>query len=164
MIARAVPVPRDALLQAYAKRKNGYTDCFEVMHPLEASLEDFVGAFYRSWLFRMERVGLSLALRRRIRDAEIDALVGGESDSFAVWKVEARETDQLLMAEAYGQTRSYFAVSSKEGGVTRLLFGSAVVVAGEGEKLPRGVTALTPVHRLYSKLLLRAAEKRLRRG
>ena len=48
MIARAVPVPRDALLQAYAKRKNGYTDCFEVMHPLEASLEDFVGAFYRS--------------------------------------------------------------------------------------------------------------------
>ena len=155
MIARAVAVPRDALLQRHVG-PGAYTDCFEAMSPFEVDLEAFIGAFYTTWLFRLERVVLSLVLRRWIRDREVAALAEG-GDAFAVWRVEARGAHQILLRETSGLTRSYLAVSAKEGGVTRLLFGSAVV-GPQG----RVLRAMIPAHRLYSKALLRLAERKLR--
>ena len=161
MIARAVPVPRDALLGAYVDRDGAYTDCFEVMHPMAADLPAFVTAFYTTWLFRLERVVLSVVLRRRISDAEVQALAGG-ADRFAAWRVAGRETDEIMLEDQSGRTLSYLAVAPKDGGVTRLLFGS-VVRGAEGAR-PLWLRALMPVHRLYARALLRLAERKLRRG
>lgn len=158
MIARACDVPRDGLLQAYVAR--GYTDCFEVMSPLEIDLGAFIDAFYTTWLFRLERAVLSVALRRRIRDADVAALAAG-ADTFAAWRVEGRADHQILLCDMAGHTRSYLAVSHKQGGVTRLVFGSAVVAADSGQSGGM-MKALLPLHRFYSKCLLRLAERKLR--
>ena len=163
MIARACGVPRDGLLDRYVEHPGAYTDCFEVMHPLEADLEDFINAFYATWLFRLERLVLTVPLRHWLRDSEVRALAKGQKETFAVWRVEERKTREILLFERSGRTRSYLAVSPKDGGVTRLLFGSAVV-PDKGKDLSSAMTRLIPAHRLYSKLLLRAAEKRMRRG
>ncbi len=162
MIARAVPVPRDAFLGAYAAQDGTYTDCFEVMHPLETDLAEFIAAFYTTWLFRLERVVLGISLRKRITDADVAALATGQADTFAAWRVEQRDQAQVLMCDLGGLTRSWLAVAPKDGGVTRLLFGSGVVA--KGEALPAWVRATLPLHRLYSKALLRTAERKLRRG
>ncbi len=161
MIARACPVPGDALLHAYVDRAGTYTDCFEVMHPGAVDLNDFIAAFYATWLFRLERFVLTLTQRRRITDADVKALATGAADRFAVWTVEARTESQVLLCDASGHTRSYLAVAPKEGGVTRLIFGSAVVARPDGS-LPTWVRVLMPLHRLYSKALLRLAERRMR--
>lgn len=160
MMARAVPVPRDALLARYAGQGATYTDAFEVMSPHDIDLAAFISAFYTTWLFRLERAVLTVTLRRRIRDADVTALADG-ANRFAAWRVEDRSETQILMCDLSGHTRSWLAVSAKEGGVTRLVFGSAVVAA-EGQQLGWFVRALVPLHRFYSKALLRLAERRLR--
>ncbi|KIN64970.1 hypothetical protein Z946_3866 [Sulfitobacter noctilucicola] len=162
MIARAVPVPRDALLRAYVDRDGAYTDCFEVMHPMKVELPAFITAFYSTWLFRLERLVLSIAMRRRISDSELAALAEGRSDRFAAWQVTGRDDTQIMLQDTSGHTMSYLAVAAKEGGVTRLLFGS--VVHGSAEHRPAWVRLLMPVHLLYAKSLLRCAERKLRRG
>lgn len=161
MIPRACTVPRDAQLQRYAQRDDCYTDCFEVMHPMEADLSAFIDAFYTTWLFRLERAVLTLTLRRRIRDADVVAL-GAGADTFAAWRVEDRAEGQILLCDLSGHTRSWLAVAPKEGGTTRLLFGSAVVPR-EGQALSGVVRAMIPAHRFYSRMLLRMAEWRLRK-
>ncbi|MFK7835851.1 MAG: hypothetical protein AB8B60_06500 [Sulfitobacter sp.] len=163
MIARACPVPRDAFLARYVDQGATYTDCFEVMHPGAVALPEFVEAFYTTWLFRLERLVLSVSQRRLIRDSDAAALASGAADSFAVWDVEDRGTTQVLLRDVSGHTLSYLAVAPKDGGVTRLLFGS-VVVPAPGAALPGWVRLTIPLHRFYSKLLLRAAERKMRYG
>jgi hypothetical protein len=163
MIARACAVPRDALLSAYVDRAGVYTDCFEVMLPGQANLDEFIAAFYTTWLFRLERAVLTLGLRRRISDSDVMALANGTAARFAAWQVESRAEAQLLLCDLSGRTRSYLAVAPKEGGVTRLLFGSAVVPR-EGAELGAVVRAILPLHRFYSKALLRLAERKMRWG
>ncbi len=160
MIARACAVPEDALLHPYVGRGATYTDCFEVMSPGVVTLPDFIEAFYTTWLFKLERMVLTVALRRRIGDADAQALAQG-ADHFAAWTVEGREETQILLCDTSGHTRSYLAISAKDGGVTRLIFGSAVV-AQAGKPLGRLTTLLIPLHRVYSKALLRLTERKLR--
>jgi hypothetical protein len=160
MIARACDVPRDGLLQAYVGQGETYTDCFEVMSPVGVTLPEFIEAFYTTWLFRLERLVLQVVLRRWIRDTDVKALATG-ADAFAAWTVEGRDEAQILLCDFAYHTRSYQAVSSKQGGATRLVFGSAVVVA-EGKEMGRITRALLPLHRFYSKALLRLAERKLR--
>lgn len=163
MMARECGVPRDGLLDRYVEHPGAYTDCFEVMHPLEADLEAFITAFYTTWLFRLERLVLSVGLRHVIRDAEVHALARGHSTTFAAWRVEDRGGAEILLTDISGATRSYLAVSPKEGGVTRLIFGSAVMPRADGTLSPM-VQRFMPVHRFYSRALLRLAEHKLRRG
>lgn len=157
MIARACAVPRDGLLDRYAQDAGVYTDCFEVMSVHEVDLAEFITAFYTTGLFRMERAILQVALRRRITDQQVAALASG-ADVFAAWRVEARASAEILLCDQIWQTRSYLAVSPKQGNVTRLVFGTAVV---KSER--RLVRVLGPLHRFYSKLLLRMAARRLNR-
>ncbi|MGB3246900.1 MAG: hypothetical protein WBB25_20375 [Sulfitobacter sp.] len=160
MKTRGCAVPGDSLLQAYVGQGATYTDCFEITSPVTVTLPDFIEAFYTTWLFRLERALLTVTLGRRIRDADVQALASG-AGRFAAWTVEAREEAQILLADLSGQTRSYLATSPQEGGGTRLIFGSAVVVA-EGQPLGRMISVLTPLHRFYSKALLHLAERKLR--
>ena len=67
-------------------------------------------AFYTTWLFRLERWILRLAVARPSTDEEAHQLARGEREAFAAWSVEARAPDQLLMCDFTGRTRSWLMV------------------------------------------------------
>ncbi len=90
----------------------------------------------------------------------------GKRDTFAAWTVEARAPDQLLLCDFMGRTRSWLMVAPAEApGGTRLYFGSVVVPernATTGETaMPATHSRLLGFHRLYSRMLLSAAARRL---
>lgn len=125
-------------------------------------------AFYTTWLFRIERWILRLAVVRPSTDEEALQLARGERDSFAAWSVEARAPDQLLMCDFTDRTRSWLMVAPASGKAgTRLYFGSVVVPVRD----PRsGERSLGPIHgpligfhKFYSRMLLGAAARRLAR-
>jgi hypothetical protein len=145
-------LPDDALLQAYA-RTGAYTDCYFTRLPAPVPFADYVTAFYTSWLFKLERIILRIAVSRPSTDADARQLAVGNVDTFAACSVEAHTGNQLLMCDFQGRTRSWFMVSG-----TRLLFGSAVVPVTVTESRFRWLLGL---HRLYSRALLRAARSRL---
>lgn len=163
MNVRPCHVPQGAFLSAYEGRAGAYTDCYETNYPAKVSLAAFVTAFYTTWLFRLERAVLTVALRKRIRDSDVAALADGRSDAFAAWTVEARDAGQILLCDITGATRSYLAVQPNADGTTRLIFGSAVVGRGSG-KVSLLVRVTTPLHRFYSKALLKQATRKLSAG
>lgn len=143
-------LPPNALLQKYVQ-SGAYTDCFSTEVSRNVSLDEYVGAFYTTWLFKLERIILKVAVSRPSTDAQVKALTDGETDTFAAWQVEARTADQLLMCDFREATRSWFMVTSG-----RLYFGSAVVPVDQPS-----YKMLLGLHRLYSRALLAAARSRL---
>lgn len=161
---REHPLPAWSLLRRYADQGD-YTDCFVADIPGDFSHDEFVAAFYTTWLFRLERWLLTL-VRRSSTDEEARLLARGLREGFAAWNVEARAPNQLLMCDFLGNTRSWLmAEPLPGGGVTRLYFGSAVIArAGRGateRRIRRRFRALLGFHRRYSRALLRAAWARL---
>jgi hypothetical protein len=127
-----------------------------------------VTAFYTTWLFRLERWILRLAVSRPSTDEEVRQLARGERDGFAAWSVEARAPGQLLMCDFTGRTRSWLKVAPAAGTAgTRLYFGSVVVPLRDPKTGKRSLGPvhgpLTGFHKLYSRLLLGAAARRLAR-
>ena len=157
--------PEGALLATYSAQDGCYTDCFAADVPGVVTFEDFVTAFYTTWLFKVERAILKVAVKRPSTDAQAVELAQGQRDAFAAWDVEARAADQILMCDLAGRTRSWLMVAPERGG-TRLYFGSAVVpVQGKDGKptLGFGFSALLGFHKLYSKALLWTAVRKLRK-
>ena len=160
-------LPDAALLRKY-QVGHSYADCYGAEVVGAHNLAAFVGAFYTTGLFKMERAVLRLA-GRPSTDAQARQLAEGSADGFAAWKVEARSADQLLLGDFTGRTKSWLMVAPGAGtganATTRLYFGSAVVPrlnAATGEKSMGFVfNALLGFHRLYSRLLLKAAIRRL---
>ncbi len=159
-------VPQDALLKTYRGGaqpehwgKSG--DCFSVRVDRVVSLADFVGAFYTSSLFRIERRILRVLLGAASSDLQARAIAAGTATSFAVWYVGERSASQLLMCDRYERTRSWFRVVPLDGGATLLQFGSAVAATRDRRTdaaPPRGgFGLLLRIHILYSQLLLHAA-------
>ena len=148
-------LPQDALLQRY-REQGAYTDCFAIDVPGQVAHAAYVEAFYTSGVFKLERLLLALFVARPSRDAEARELASGQRQQFAAWSVEGRAPGQLLMCDYAGSTRSWLmAVPAGQG--TRLYFGSAVVRSRQG-----GVfRALLGFHKLYSRILLRAAVARV---
>ena len=158
-------LPHDALLQAHAGRGD-YTDCFATTIPRPVDLGAFVLAFYTTPVFRLERAILRVAIGQPSTDAEAAALVRGERDAFAAWTVAARAGNQLLMADVFGRTASWFQVEPIDVTSTRLRFGSAVVARARDSGPPRldpGFHALLGFHVVYSRVLLAAARRWLER-
>lgn len=156
---RSTDAPSQALHLKYA-RAGAYTDCFIAEIPGRVSHAQFVEAFYTTWVFRLERRILAWAIARPSTDEEARALAAGARDRFAAWTVEARDTDQLLMCDHLGHTRSWLMVAPCElAGLpaTRLHFGSVVVPV---RRFP--YTVMIGIHRLYSRVLLHAARRKLR--
>lgn len=148
-------LPQDALLQRY-REQGAYTDCFAIDVPGQVAHAAFVEAFYTTAVFKLERLLLALFVARPSRDAEARELASGQRQQFAAWSVEGRAPDQLLMCDYAGSTRSWL-MASPAGQGTRLYFGSAVVRSRQG-----GVfRALLGFHKLYSRILLRAAASRV---
>jgi hypothetical protein len=166
---QACALPEQALLAKYAQR-GAYTDCYitEVSRPV--SHAEYVEAFYTGAVFKLERLLLAWFVSKPSTDAQAKALASGALDTFAAWRVEGRRTDQLLMCDLSGRTRSWLMVASVRTGdstCTRLYFGSAVVPildrASGQARMAFLFKALLGFHKLYSRILLHAARSRLAR-
>jgi hypothetical protein len=158
------PLPAGALLERYAQN-GAYTDCYTVELPLLVTQGEFVEAFYTSSVFKVERWLLAKFLSRPSTDAEARHLATGGLSRFAVWSVEERGPNQILLAA--GRTRSWLMVSpgQRSGAGTRLYFGSAVVTNRAGvsgaRRMGRRFRALLGFHKLYSRVLLASARRKL---
>jgi hypothetical protein len=155
-------LPARAFLQGYA-RAGAYADCFVTELPRAVTQAAFVEAFYTTWLFKLERLVLRWVVARPSTDAQARELAKGARESFAAWDVERRDHEQLLMCDLAARTRSWLMTEASESG-TRLYFGSAVVPSLGADGKPRMGAVfrlLLGFHQLYSRLLLRAAARRL---
>jgi len=120
-------------------------------------------------VFKLERRLLAWFVARPSTDQQARELATGKRTSFAAWSVEAREPDQLLLSDFRGRTRSWLmcapAVNNRG---TRLFFGSAVVPSvnrgTDEESMGGAFRALLGFHKIYSRVLLRAAANRLCSG
>lgn len=159
-------LPEQALLHPY-KLKGAYTDCYAVDLPRAVSHAEYVEAFYTTALFKVERQVLAWFAARPSTDQQARQLARSEVDRFAAWRVEGRSSNQLLLCDFLGHTRSWLMSTPTENGQgTRLYFGSAVVpkrTDPNSGKKAFGVAfhALTGFHHLYSQALLRAAVAKL---
>lgn len=158
-------LPVDALLRRY-RDAGAYTDCYCADVARAVSHAEYLEAFYDSGLFRIERRILAWFLAKPSTDEQTQALAAGTLDAYAAWTVEERRPDQLLMCDFMGRTRSWLmSAPDADGRTTRLYFGSAVtpVSGGRSGKASMGwpFRALLGFHLLYSRLLLRAAARRL---
>jgi len=157
------PVPPDSLLDRLARARGAFADAYALELPRAVTLADFVEAFYTTRLFKVERALISL-LGKPSSDAMARAVARGEGPRIAVWTVEARTADELLMHEDSGATRSWFKVEPGSAG-TRLWFGSAVVPRRRGPggepRFSAVFHALLGFHRWYSRALLVAAARKL---
>jgi hypothetical protein len=156
--------PAGSLLQG-CQEAGEYIDAYALPFDSPVSLEAFVEAFYCTPLFRAERVVLTV-FGYPSRDAQARALLQGQGERFAAWRLQARRPNELLMTDAQGATRSWFFVQA-EGGGTRLWFGSALVLRRRGPDgqpiMSKAAKALLGLHESYSRALLRAAARRLAR-
>jgi len=155
------PLPDGALLRRYAVTAGAYTDCWSLVLPRAVSQAQYVEAFYTSWLFRLERLVLAL-IGKPSSAADAHRLAQAEQARFAAWTVEDRIERQLLMCDFLGRTRSWLMSEATPAG-TRLYFGSAVVPAARANDIGWNFGALLGLHRLYSRMLLRACARRLLR-
>lgn len=162
-------VPAHSLLHRY-KIGTGYADCYATEVPGAISQAAFIEAFYTSPLFKVERALLKLFAGKPATDADVRQLALGNASTFSAWSVEDQTRTELLLADFSGRTRSWLMVSpveTQEGSArTRLYFGSAVVPRQRpGDAQPSMgwiFVALLGFHRLYSRLLLGAARRRVR--
>lgn len=164
---RASELPEAALLRRH-RNDDSYTDCYVAELPRPVTQAEYVEAFYTTFVFKMERWLLARFLGKPSTDAQARELALGRIEAFAAWTVEARAPDQLLLCDLFGRTRSWLmSVPLEDGRSTRLHFGSAVVPVVDRrtgrKKLGASYEILTPFHKLYSRVLLRAAAARLRR-
>lgn len=158
--------PIEGSLLCSHTRIHDYLDCFFVDLPRPVSFENFVEAFYTTWLFKLERLVLWLA-GYRSSDIQARQLAKGETKAFAVWVQQSRSQTQLLMTDINGATCSWLMVAP-QGDATRLYFGSGVRARpgkpGVDGGLPRGYRALMGLHVMYSRALLSVAASQLLRA
>ncbi len=162
-------LPDGALLSRYLGG-GAYADCYVTQVPRRVSHAEYVAAFYTTPVFKLERLLLAWLDSRPSTDTQVQELAAGTLDSFAAWRVESRSTDQLLLSDFRGHTRSWLMIASIEdhdGPGTRLYFGSAIVPEVDNRSgtklLGFAYRALLGFHKLYSRMLLRAARSRLMR-
>jgi len=156
-------LPPISLLQRYVA-DGAYTDCYATEAPGRVGLADFVEAFYTTRLFKLERLILRVAAQKPSTDADARQLAQGAAGTFAAWRVEDRDASQLLLGDFTGRTKSWLMVEPSPAG-TRLYFGSAVLPVMDRQTGERRMgamfRALLGFHRLYSRLLLAAARRKL---
>ena len=161
------PVPPKTLLEKYST-DGGYIDCYSTEVPGQVALSEFIFAFYRTILFRLERFLLTWIVSKPSTDKQVRQLSRGEIEIFAAWHVENRNEHELLLCDFPGRTRSWLMavpVQTIRGSQTRLYFGSAVVPVRNVKtgklSLGWGYQALLGFHRIYSVLLLYFAKARI---
>ena len=157
-----------ASLLRLCQAEGAYADCYYLDIHRKVPLSEFVAAFYTTYPFKAERCILRLTLGKPSTDQEAAQLGCGDTEAFAIWEVEDRTPDQILLKDFTGRTKSWLMVSGSQaasGPATRLFFGSAVVPkARAGSNLKRmgaGFHSLLCFHKLYSQILLASARYQL---
>lgn len=161
-------VPLNSLLRAY-QAGGGFADCYVTEVSGHVTQAAFVEAFYTSPLFKVERTLLKYVANKPASDADAKQLAAGKVEMFSAWRVEDQSASELLLADFTGRTRSWLRAAPVAGreqaSRTRLYFGSAVLPRlGSGSAKPSmdlPFHALLGFHRLYSRLLLGAASRRV---
>ncbi len=156
------------MLRAY-QDGTGFADCYVTEVPGAVTQAAFIEAFYTSRLFKVERTLLKYLAARPATDADARQLAEGKATLFSAWRVEDQSVSELLLADFSGRTRSWLSASpaagADHGPRTQLYFGSAVVPRQRPGSTNPGMGwpfhALLAFHRLYSRLLLRAASRRV---
>ena len=167
-------LPEDSILKRYGngdsrELDNCYTDCFTLTLSHAVTFDDYVRAFYTTPIFKLERVLLKIFAGYSSTDNDAAQLAAGKTDVFSAWTVEERTSNQILMSDASGRTRSWLMIryndDESEKGVC-LLFGSAVlpiVNRTNGErKLGVFLLILLKFHKIYSKILISSARRKLK--
>ena len=158
-------LPGTAFLNTYEQSKGVYTDCFQTELPKGVSLESFINAFFNTWLFRLERLILSIAAKKPATDGDIARLADGTSDTMSAWQVERRDDDQILLEVPKTPIRTWL-MREGEGETTQLYFGSAILPHATDRngnpKMPFLFHALLGFHKLYARALLFSAKRALR--
>jgi len=165
---KAAPLPDGALLDRYRSDEDlrAYTDCYAVNLDRQVGLAEYVEAFYTGAVFKLERFILGVLMAKPSTDAQARDLALGNTDHFAAWQVEDRAGDQILLCDFRGKTRSWLMIKPSNDGLrTTLYFGSAVVHSKNADP-EMGIPSLSfrlllGFHRLYSKVLLASARRKL---
>lgn len=162
----AVPLPGDAVLGRYHGTDGGYTDCYSAELKGPVRLAEYIEAFYTSPVFKLERLILSILFAKPSTDTQARELATGNRDAFAAWRVEERDSKQILLSDFRGRTRSWLMVEPMlDAKSTRLYFGSAVVFpknpSGQVMRPSLSFRILLGFHPLYSKILLSLARRAL---
>lgn len=158
-------VPANTLLRSY-QDGDGYTDCYSSEVPAVITQQRFIEAFYTSPLFKVERTLLRYLASKPGSDVEAKQLAAGNAVKFSAWRVESQSAGELLLADFTGRTRSWLMAKPVIGSTaTVLYFGSAVVPRHSRGASKPGMGwdfyALLGFHRLYSRMLLSAAGRKL---
>jgi len=163
-------IPATAFLRKY-QEGGAFADCYVVWVDGAVTQSGFVKAFYTTRLFKIERTLLEWFAKKPATDGDAQRLADGAAATFSAWRVEEQGPDQLLLADFTGRTRSWLMAvpashdAANGAAATWLYFGSAVVPrrsrTGEAAGMGWGFHALLGFHRLYSRLLLAAARRRL---
>jgi hypothetical protein len=161
-------VPLGTLLRRY-KDGSGFADCYKVEVPGTVTQAAFIEAFYTSPLFKVERTILTYAAARPATDSDAMQLAAGKALKFSAWRVERQTSSELLLADITGRTRSWLSAVPATGPnpslYTTLHFGSAVLPRARRGTSESGMGWLFPAllgfHKLYSRMLLSAAFKRI---
>ena len=159
-------LPTQSLLHKY-RADEAVIDCYQVTISDNYSYQQFISAFYSSWLFSIERFILRVVVNKPSSAGQLQHLVCGTGDKFAVWHVEQRAQNQLLLCDDFGRTRSWLmveaGVDNNSQAITTLYFGSAVIIKKNttNNKYPLSFRLLGRFHHWYSMALLRAGKNRL---
>ena len=145
---RECDLPENALIQRH-RASGDYTDCFCTRIARAVSHTEFVA--------------------RPSTDGEAQAMALGRRDGFAAWTVEERAPDQVLLRDFTGRTCSWLMTKAGAGPESTLLYFGSVVTSVRDASTGR--PTLGPVHgrligfhRLYSRMLLGAAARKLASG
>lgn len=167
MSVKAGPIPEGGLLNTYTLKLGCYTDCFWTDVSGQVTLNDLISTFFNTPVLRLERKILGIFGSRPSTNNDVVGLASGSSDTLAIWEVEARDDNQLLLAVGNGPIRTWL-MASQAGtneNVSRIYFGSAVLpmaFSPSGEpKMSRTFHMLLGFHKLYSCLLLWSTKRRL---
>lgn len=169
-MVRAVDIPSGTMLKAYQAQEGCYTDCYAVDVAGAPDIERFIRIFFDTSIFRLERRILALSGLEATHADDVDALARGHRSRFAAWRLEGKTADELMLRfeRPSGRTWLHVADVPDQSGQARLFFGSALLPgARDNDKRPTigwSLHAFLPFHRLYARMLLRAAAADWRRG
>jgi hypothetical protein len=161
--------PDGALISKFVTIPGTYADCFFVDVSKSVTLSAFIQVFFNTPVFRLERLLLALSPSGRSTDQDIADLASGTGDTMAIWKVEARNANQVIMSVRNGPIRTWLMVVEDHPipGYSRLYFGSAVLpTQSEPDGQPKQgpiFRMFTGFHTCYSRVLLWMAARRLDR-
>ncbi len=161
-------IPEAAFLKTYEYKAGCYVDCYYLDVPESVSLPDYVYAFFTSPVFRIERAMLRLFASSQSSDCDVKELATNKGDRLAGWRAMARDDTQMILAVGEGPIRTWFMCGKPEAAFegTRLYFGSAVLPTKQSDtgkpEMGRMFRYLLGFHKIYSRVLLRSAKRKLR--